>query len=296
MITIKKNICIGLFSIIMSIGLSSCSSIISDQTLSIGTFNIAWLGDGIDDTIQRDESDYKRIADIIQESGAEILCLQEIENSTSLDKLITFIPQYKYIIGKGGRSQNVAVLYKQSVSIDKSYEYLPIAVDPNRNRPGLVFNAKKGNFDCTIMVVHFKSSSRFDSTEALKIQARQMRYKQSEIASLWVDSLLQHTKEKDLFIIGDFNDFPKRVKDPTLTPLVQNPSLVFLSENLKSCKFPNLFGIDHIVTTKTSVQRFKKDSEFIINTRSMYADKIADKISDHCPILMQFDIQQQDND
>ena len=25
-------------------------------------------------------------------------------------------------------------------------------------------------------------------------------------------------------------------------------------------------------------------------------DKIADKISDHCPILMQFDIQQQDND
>jgi hypothetical protein len=28
----------------------------------------------------------------------------------------------------------------------------------------------------------------------------------------------------------------------------------------------------------------------------MYADKIADKISDHCPILMQFDIQQQDND
>jgi len=184
MITFSKNICIGLFSIIMSIGLSSCSSIISDQTLSIGTFNIAWLGDGIDDTIQRDESDYKRIADIIQESGVEILCLQEIENSTSLDKLITFIPQYKYMIGKGGRSQNVAVLYKPSVSIDKSYEYLPIAVDPNRNRPGLVFNAKKGNFDCTIMVVHFKSSSRFDSTEALKIQARQMRYKQSEVASL----------------------------------------------------------------------------------------------------------------
>ena len=51
MITLTKYISIVLFTIIMSIGLSSCSTIVSDQSLSIGTFNIAWLGDGIDDTI-----------------------------------------------------------------------------------------------------------------------------------------------------------------------------------------------------------------------------------------------------
>ncbi|MFM7338910.1 MAG: hypothetical protein ACKO2H_02245, partial [Bacteroidota bacterium] len=144
-----------------------------------------------------------------------------------------YLPDYSAFIGKNGRSQNVGFLYRTSLSIKDLGEYSPIAIDPNRNRPGYVVQIKKGNFDCVLMSVHFKSTSRYDSTDELRIESRNMRTEQSKRALSWMDSILQLGNEQDLFIIGDFNDFPKRKKDQTLQSLAESNTGVFLTSDLK---------------------------------------------------------------
>jgi hypothetical protein len=39
-----------------------------------------------------------------------------------------------------------------------------------------------------------------------------------------------------------------------------------------------------------------KGSERIIDIYSMHSKEVVEKISDHCPIVMQFDVTQPDND
>ncbi len=278
--------------------LFGCTKPIPDQNpLSIATFNIAWLGDGVgNENVPRTKDEYKLIADIINETSADIIALQEIENMQALNQLLVYIPEYTAVLGTNGKSQNVGFMYKKSLNVESLGEYQPIAVDPSRNRPGYVVKVHKGNFDCYIMSVHFKSTSRFDSTDELRIASRMMRREQSQKAVLWIDSIKSNNIDQDIFIVGDLNDFPKREKEPTLQALTSSPDITFLTSDMKSCKFQNFYVIDHIIASKSAYNRFIKGSERIIDIYSMHSKEVVDKISDHCPIVMQFDVTQPDND
>jgi len=267
------------------------------DVLTLATFNIAWLGDDKDpETIKRSDEDIARIADIIQETSADVIALQEIENIQAIQRILALLPDYAGVLGTRGKSQNVGFLYKSSIQIQDIGEYLPLAVDPSRNRPGYVIQVKKGNFDCIMMSVHFKSTSRFDSTDELRAESRSMRMEQSKRAIAWMDSILHKQNEKDIFIIGDFNDFPKRAKEPTLKNLSESPLGTFLTGDLKSCKYPHLYAIDHIYASSAASMRFTLGSEHMIDIQSMYPKDVAEKVSDHCPVILQFDITKPDND
>lgn len=264
--------------------------------VTIGTFNIAWLGDGIDDKISRTEEDYLHIANVIKETNADVLGLQEIKNMDALYQVMKHLPEYKYYVGTHGRAQNVGILYKVDIEAVIEQEFMPIAVDTSRNRPGLVVSCRKGNFDWKMMIVHLKSSSHYDSTAELQSIARNTRLVQSEICSHWVDSTLKNSKEQDIFIVGDFNDYPQRKVNPTLTPLLINTSIEFLTFESKSCKNEKWFGIDHIVCSQSAKKRFIVGSEHSVNFYAQLNQFEADKISDHCPMVADFDISAPDND
>jgi len=266
------------------------------EKVTIGTFNIAWLGDGIDDKISRTEEDYLHIANVIKETDADILGLQEIKNMEALYQVMKYLPEYKYYVGAHGRSQNIGVIYREDVEVSVEQEYMQIAIDTLRNRPGLVLTCKKGNFDWKMMIVHLKSSSRYDSTEELQTIARNTRILQSEKCSHWVDSILKNSNEKDIFLIGDFNDYPQRKTNPTLTPLLVNTSIEFLTFESKSCKNEKWFGIDHIVCSQSAKKRFIIGSDHSVNFNFQYNRNEAEKISDHCPMIVGFDITAPDND
>jgi exonuclease III len=270
---------------------------IDKDPLSIATFNIAWLGDGEGkDVIPRSQDQYKLIADVINETSADIIAVQEIENMQALNLLLIYLPDYTAILGTNGKSQNVGFIYKKALSVQSYGEYLPIAVDPERNRPGYVIKVKKGNFDCYLMSVHFKSTSRYDSTDEMRFASRETRKEQSKRAKYWIDSMQQNAIDQDIFIVGDLNDFPKREKEPTLQALSSSDNITFLTSEMKSCKFQHFYVIDHVIATKSAEKRFLKGSERIIDIHSMHPKDIANKISDHCPIVMQFDVTQTDND
>lgn len=269
---------------------------INPNEITIGTFNIEWLGDGINDRLERTEQDYKNIAKIIEDSQCDIIGVQEIENFNALAKLIKYLPDYSFYVTRDDAPQKVGVIFRKELLVKYISDYSPLEVEEKRTRPGMVVAVQKGNFDFMALVVHFKATSRFDDTQEKIEQSRILRTKQAEVVSLWLDSILSHKNEEDLFVIGDFNDTPLRKQYNTLIPLLSNSNVIFLTETLKSCKFQNAYVIDHILVTKPVLNRYIQNSVTLYNTFELFSKEQAEKISDHCLIFARFDVTKPDND
>lgn len=278
------------------VGCGNTPATSEDSTVTIGTFNIAWLGDGIRDRKDRTEADYQQIADVIKETGADLLGLQEIENEQALERLLKYLPDYSFLIGEKGRQQNLAVLFKKGIQVKLIGEYIPLIIEKRRTRPALIIEARKGNFDWLMMVVHLKSTSHWDNTPEKKIKSRELRLQQAQKISFWADSILGLNKEMDLIITGDFNDYPNRMKDRCMKSIVDNESLIFITEGMTSCKKKTWKLIDHIVGSTSAMNRYVKNSRRIYNFFSSLPAIQAKLISDHCPVIAQFDITAPDND
>lgn len=265
-------------------------------TVIIGTFNIAWLGDGsADDREPRNDEEYKNIASVIRDANPDVLGVEEIENGAALEKVLRYLPGYKYIIGQKGGQQNVGIIYREGVTVELVEEYEPLIIEQGRNRPGLLARCKAGNFDWTMMVVHFKSTSRFDSTQEMKDRSRIVRKQQSEKLVEWAKRFTT-VPDKDFIVVGDFNDYPTNDRTPTLSPLLSEQSLSFLTYDQVSCKRATWKSIDHIIASKQAQERFVKGSISTLNFYKQLPDHIANKISDHCPVICQFDCILPDND
>jgi len=266
----------------------SCSETSNSENLTIGTFNIEWLGDGIDDNKPRTEAEIQQIADIISSSGMEIIAVQEIENEEALARVVSKMDGYKLKVDKQKGKQKLGIIYKNYIAVNEIGEYEPLSLN-GKTRTGYIVEAKKNDYKLLMMIVHLKATSRFDSTEALRIESRMMRHAQAEILSHWADSVM-NTGVKELTIIGDLNDYPTRKNNQTLEPIINNPNLHFLTSDLRSCKNFYWFLIDHIVVSTETLKRFVPGSVFVYDFYDMLPTEEAEQISDHCPISVQLKI------
>lgn len=268
----------------------------SKDELVISTFNVEWLGDGVNDRKDRTENDYKFIAKIISELNADIVALQEIENKDAIKRILKYLKNYKYIISDNKSAQNLAYLYNSKLKIINNYIYDKVDFADRSTRPALVLVAKKNNFDFVISNVHFKSTSRYDNTKEKRERSISIRTQQAEKMSLFIDSILNSGKEKDVIIVGDFNDSPIRKKDPSLISLINYNKGEFLTSELKSCKNKSLYSIDHIFISNSVKNRFILSSERSYNFNLIYEKEITSNISDHCPVSANFNCILKDND
>ena len=288
-------ICLLCFTILIA-----CSSKIPTQkenALSIATFNVEWLGDGVKDRKDRSEGDYKRIADVIIKSGADIIACQEIENQVALGRVAKYLPEFKSYVAKPSGAQNIGVLYKSHLNVDVIGNYDPIAIDPKRNRPGLELYVKAGNFDFSMMIVHLKSTSRYDDTEEKRIASVETRLLQAKAIKQWVDEKTKAGKEQDYIILGDYNDAPKREKNGSLGILNDDPNLEFITKDLYSCgRYSDSYTIDNILVSKSALSRCFIETLTILDITQMYTKEQLKQLSDHCPVIVQFDVSAPDND
>jgi endonuclease/exonuclease/phosphatase family metal-dependent hydrolase len=284
--------------VLLLISFNSCSKVAPNKTQSVvvGTFNVEWLGDGIDDRNKRSERDYERLAEVIENTEADVLGLEEVENEDALKKVMKYLPDYGYFIGSTGYIQNPAVVFKKDVEVKFIENYEPLAVVKNRTRAGLVVSVKKGNFDWIMMVVHLKSTSRYDSTQEMRFASYDMRKSQAIVLKKWADSISINSREKDILIVGDFNDNPKRPKSQNMLPLIEGNEFKFLTEDYKSCANPKWDMIDHIVVNKSAISRYFVNSSFVYDIYNSYTKSEIERISDHCPVVVAFDIVTTDND
>ncbi|MEY3386549.1 MAG: hypothetical protein RIR53_1360 [Bacteroidota bacterium] len=266
-----------------------------DQVV-VGTFNIEWLGDGADDLKPRTEDDLRRIADVIDRSGADILGVQEIENSTALKRLLAFLPDHDGFVTELDIKQNVGVVYRKDVGVRRVETYMPLTMGIDRMRAGLVVSCRKGAFDWLMMVVHLKSTSRADSTDELRDESRRIRGKQAAALRSWADSVVRTGPENDVLIVGDLNDFPGRRENATLKPLLGSTELTFLTGTLKSCRNPNWYVIDHVLASRSAMSRIVVGSERVDDMKTFLSDREASTVSDHCPVTVRFSTEGPDND
>ncbi len=293
-----KKICFSyIFAFVMLISCSNKVPIHNTNSITIATFNMEWLGDGNNDQKARSEGDYKRIADVIKNTGADIVACQEIENQVALGRVAKYLPDFNCYVAKPSGAQNIGVLYKSNLSVDVIGNYDPIAIDPKRNRPGLELYVKAGNFDFSMMIVHLKSTSRYDDTEEKRVASVETRLLQAKAIKQWVDEKTKVGKEQDYIILGDYNDAPKREKNGSLGILNADPNLDFITKDLKSCgKYSDSYTIDNILVSKSALKRCILESLMILDVTQAYTKDQLKQLSDHCPVSVQFDTTAPDND
>ena len=285
--------------VVLAVVLASCAQPqgAPETTATIGTFNIEWLGDGDNDRKPRSDQDYLAIADIVIKSGADVIGVQEIENQAALDKVLRYLEGYQGFVSDGGNRQHVGVIYKTDVQVERIGDYAPLRLDrPERLRPGLVVSCRKGAFDWVQMVVHLKSTSRYDSTKALLDASRTIRRQQAEVLRAWADSVMDEGSELDVIISGDINDYPQRSRNATLDALVESDRLIFLTKDLPSSRGPKWHLIDHVIASDHAAQRLMPGSERVENPYDYLTDQQADRISDHCPVVVRFSTLGEDDD
>jgi len=120
----------------------------------VGTFNIEWLG-----TKKRDEEDYKQIAQVIKDSDAQVLGIQEVSREKGLQEVMKHLPDHGYILGKSG-GQKVGVLFDKKrvkYNINSIDQISEVVINPGLRAPLLVDMKIDDGFDFTLVVSHLKA-------------------------------------------------------------------------------------------------------------------------------------------
>lgn len=260
--------------------LIGCSS---HNELTIGTFNLEWLGDGINDKNERTDLDYNHIKEVIKTLDLDILALQEIENRNALKKIID-TDKYNILISSYPLKQKTALIINKNIQILDSFELSSISLGNDGLRPGLIAYCKYNGIDFFVGSFHFKSTSRYDDTPEKRTRSFEMRKEQSQILLDEVRRLELKKKDKDIILLGDFNDNPTK-KNSNITNL-ENNEFDFLTSDMNSCKFPIWKSIDHIIVSKSIEKRVIGSSLFMMDINKMFSESAVKKISDHCPVIV----------
>ena len=264
------------------------------EILTIATYNMEWLGDGINDNKPRNNDILYKIATILSELNADVIGVQEVENDAAIKSVVSKMPNYHYYISKENNNskQKIGIIYKKNINIKNIKEYTPLRL-PTYNislREGLVFNVEKNGIDFICMVVHLKSTSRYDSTTEQQNISREIRTKQNQLLSNFIDSINKINPIARVILLGDFNDNPKRKKYNTMVSLIENNNIFFLTAEQKSCKYPIAYTVDHFVVNNPAKAKYIEGSIFQYNIYNSFKKEVASQISDHCPIVIKFNV------
>ena len=251
----------------------------------IGTFNIEWLG-----TRKREEEDYKQIAQVIKDTGAQVLGIQEISRESGLQRVMKYLPDHGYILGKSG-SQKVGIIFdKKRVKYNvNSIDQLDEAVVSTGLRAPLLVEMKiDDGFDFTVTVAHLKAM--FDKKSIAK------RKKQAKEINKWINGYLKDNKDKDVVILGDFNDF---LGSDALNLMSEGSVLHHTTEEVPEDFYSNIPYKGLIDHGSLSAGKGGAMEEFVPGTvRTLDENdynEFEDRISDHKPVLFDV-ISDKDND
>jgi len=270
---------------IITIIFVSCTHTLVDEdpnSLVVGTYNIQWLGDGIEDNVIRKSKDYMNIAYQIESSDVEIFGLQEIENENAIKNLIEFLPSWNYKFIDNGTKQNLCFIYKSYIKISKIELVENLEVEKNKTRKASIISFSYANEEINIINVHLKSTSRYDDTPE-KLQ-RSFELRNAQAIALNNISKMFNDKKRNLIVLGDFNDNPNRNSKSQISILEEN--LYFPTKELKSCKAFYFDCIDHIAINDMLKDNLEPNSQLIIDSKVLFKEEELKLISDHCPVII----------
>lgn len=257
---------------------------------AVGTFNIEWFGRG-GPKAGRTESDIRAIADVIKGTGAPLLGLEEIGDEETMDRLIRFLPGYEYVLGTSGRNQRCGMLWDtKRARVGRAREWPDINNGLERTagtlRAPLFAPVRVGDFDFLFVVVHLKALFDEKSMRTRRTQTQRIRAR--------LDEWIAGNADKDVVVVGDFNDFPD---SPALAQITGSRTGGGGFVNTGS-RLPEGVGtylgksgrIDHILVSSPYVSQEEWTDDISVYPKPRGAARKAyeESVSDHLPSWADF--------
>ena len=255
---------------------------------AVGSFNIKWFG--TDGPEPRNEEDIRAVAEVIQATGAPLLGLQEIGDDEMMERLLRYLPGYRYVLGTTGRGQRCAILWDSArASVSRAREWPDVNRDLERSagtlRAPLVAPARVGDFDFLFVVVHLKAMFDERSVGMRRTQAERLRAR--------LDEWLAENPDKDVLVVGDFNDHPGSATLAPITRQRQGYGFVNAGARLPSTAvthFSPAGRIDHIMITSPAVATEEWTGKAFVyaKPRGAARKRYDRSVSDHLPTWATF--------
>lgn len=256
----------------------TCDETLTKETLDVVTWNIKFFpkADDANETISR-------VAELIRNTNADIIAVQEIAEPELLQNLINLTPGWNFKVYNVRGGQELGYLYKESEII--SISNLSIIYPDNSSafyRPPVITNIQHTNGqEVTLINLHLKCCGG-DENIARRREA-------SELLKSYMDDNLPNEK---VIVLGDFNDELDAGNNP-FSNFMEDPENYYFADleiALGPGKYrsypswgPDGSHLDHILISNELFTSAK------MVTTLTYDNCISDyemHVSDHLPVLL----------
>ena len=290
-------------TIYTSILISLLAPFLSAQEVRVASWNIEHLaehnGAGC---VPRSTLDYEQLRDFSQLLNADIIALQEVENTAAVERIF---PKSAWNIVLSDRpnsmtyrcrgndqestQQRVAVVLRKGIKYQINKSFRELGLEMEGLRYGVVVEVFGDRDTINLMAVHLKSGCFVDDYSTSKLRACEVLGTQIETLDDWIENSIRGNKK--FIVLGDFNSRLTRENSMFWNKLVEmNNRPIGIKngmQNLTGChpRYPDL--IDHIIlgpqTSKLQVQNSQMVHFYSSTDEQMAED---DMLSDHCPISL----------
>lgn len=255
----------------------------SEESFDIATWNIEHFPKSRNYTIPY-------LTQIIRDIDIDLIAIQEIDERTSFLSLIDSLDGYQgYVSLLPDYGLRLGIIYKSDIIAISDPEQIFTDDDWAFPRPPLVtfVTVKKENntvFDFILIILHLKAFADPECEERRREACEKLKN--------YIDTYLLTGAEKDILILGDFND---ELDDPPHDNVFQ----VFLDDSL-NYEFLTLpiadeptyisnFGssIDHLLITNDARNEYDGGLTRVLKIDEEFSHYV-DYISDHRPVLARF--------
>jgi endonuclease/exonuclease/phosphatase family metal-dependent hydrolase len=256
----------------------------------------------------------RRVAQAIKNLNPDVIVLTEVNPDSVATDIKNDLNGYSVKILPQTASQNIAILFKNSVNV-QTVTLIPGSDDGNnRLRKALAAKVKVGNFDFILIGVHMKASRPRDTSKPTDPQ--RVRTRQATAIAGFIRQALNSSTERDVLVVGDYNMIPSQ-DGPNFTAMSPgsgpNELLRFISNSLPFSHINDCgdgdepegnlldgFSISRQFTAEYVPNSIRligyNESVFSINGQPRTCSEYTDSFSDHLALAARFKTAGQDDD
>jgi len=257
-----------------------------DNTIEIITWNCEFFPHANDSTIIA-------LAEAVLDLNADIIAFQELRRTGWFSKLMSYLPEYDFIVSQQASFMDLAIIYKNNM-FELVRQIEPFAENDYNfaGRPPLqadiTYNKDGQSIPLSVINLHMKCC---DSGLARRQKAAQMLHE-------YLDE--HYDEQSNIIVLGDWNDDTK--DDPgehCFEPFFQDDRFYFTTREIafdinqaSYPKEPYVSFLDHIMISEKLLPR---ESSYDVQTILMGDfmggyDVYEAYISDHLPVLLSFSV------
>lgn len=235
-------------------------------------------------SVARETIDYHRIRCYVRLFDPDILAVQEVDGEAALSRVVD-TDVYDLHVTSGGGRQNTGFAYKKGLTVMEQDAVATLGVSQGL-REGARIDVTHNGQTLELLAVHLKSGCFSNSHSGSACTTLSAQVPELEE---WIDEAA--AGPRPFVVLGDFNRRFNEPGDLVWTNLDDgdppNAELLTATENMPiSCR-DNEFTtfIDHVVLDRRATEWFELSS-FRHLTYRQADEEDWDKISDHCPVIV----------